>query len=504
MRYEAVIGLEVHAQLLTRTKAFCGCSTAFGASPNTHVCPVCIGLPGALPVLNAEAVRLAVRTALALSCRIRPHSRFARKNYFYPDLPKGYQISQYDEPLSDRGHLDIAVVAPPIKGGDLVAPPLGGGDVVAPPLGGGDSEGSTKRVGITRVHMEEDAGKTLHGAAASIVDLNRSGVPLVEIVGDPDLRSAAEAGEYLRTLRDILVFIGVNDGNLEEGSFRCDANVSLRPVGETRLGTRVELKNINSFRFVEKAIAHEIARQAAVLDAGGKVVQETRGWKEDDGTTFSLRNKEEAQDYRYFPDPDLPPLVIEQALIDQSWATMPELPRAKRARFVTEMGISQQIARVLTSHPRIAAFFEEAATLHGNATKVANFVSSEVLRDVRTHGLQATIPVSPRQVAQLLKLVDTAAISGKQAKDVYAKISGTGRAPEDVVAELGLEQVTDVGAIEVLCRRLIEQNPKQAAQLRAGKTALMGYFVGQVMKETGGSANPQIVNEVMRRLLEIG
>jgi aspartyl-tRNA(Asn)/glutamyl-tRNA(Gln) amidotransferase subunit B len=472
MRYEAVIGLEVHAQLLTRTKLFCGCSTAFGASPNTNVCPVCLGLPGALPVLNAEAVRLAVRTALALSCRIRPHSRFARKNYFYPDLPKGYQISQYDEPLSENGHLDI------------------------------DLDGATKRVGITRVHMEEDAGKTLHGNQVSIVDLNRSGVPLVEIVGEPDLRSAAEAGEYLRTLRDLLVFIGVNDGNLEEGSFRCDANVSLRPAGETRLGTRVELKNINSFRFVEKALAHEIARQAAVLDGGGKVVQETRGWKEDDGTTFSLRSKEEAQDYRYFPDPDLPPLVVEQTLVDQVRAAIPELPRAKRARFVAEMGISPNAARVLTSHPRIAAFFEEASTLQGNATKVANFISSEVLRDVHTHGQQATIPVSARQVAQLLKLVDGATISGKQAKEVYAKIAGTDRAPADVVAELGLMQVSDVAAIEAVCRRLIEQNPKQAAQLRGGKAALMGYFVGQVMKETSGSANPQIVNEVMRRLLE--
>jgi aspartyl-tRNA(Asn)/glutamyl-tRNA(Gln) amidotransferase subunit B len=471
MRYEAVIGLEVHAQLLTRTKAFCGCATAYGAPPNTQVCPVCLGLPGALPVLNGEAVRLAVRTALALSCSIREVSRFARKNYFYPDLPKGYQISQYDEPFSDRGFLEM------------------------------DLDGGIKRAGITRVHMEEDAGKNVHGPHASVVDLNRSGVALVEIVGEPDLRSAAEAAEYLRTLRDVLVFIGVNDGNLEEGSFRCDANVSIRPVGETKLGTRVELKNINSFRFVEKALVYEIARQAAVLDGGGRIVQETRGWNEDDGSTFSMRSKEEAQDYRYFPDPDLPPLVIEPAFVDQVRATLPELPRAKRARFARELGISPALAKVLTGHPRVAGFFEEAATLHGDAIRVANFVSSEVLRDVDIHGLEARIPAAPAQIARLLKLVDSGSISGKQAKEVYGKIAGTDRTPEDVVAELGLMQVSDVSAIEGICRRLVDQNPKQAEQLRAGKSALMGYFVGQVMKETQGSANPQIVNQVIKQLL---
>jgi aspartyl-tRNA(Asn)/glutamyl-tRNA(Gln) amidotransferase subunit B len=474
MRYESVIGLEVHAQLLTRTKAFCGCATTYGAEPNTQVCPVCLGLPGALPVLNAEAVRLAVRTALALSCDIRNSSRFARKNYFYPDLPKGYQISQYDEPFSGKGHLDIGL------------------------------DGVKKTIGITRVHMEEDAGKNLHLDRESVVDLNRSGVPLVEIVGEPDLRTGAEAAEYLRTLREILVFIGVNDGNLEEGSFRCDANVSIRPVGEAKLGTRVELKNINSFKFVEKAIAHEVARQAEILDGGGRVVQETRGWNEDKGTTFSMRSKEEAQDYRYFPDPDLPPLLLDDAFVNEVRASMPELPGAKRRRFVEAMGLTPYAAEVLTTHPKIAAFFEETVAAGGNATKVANFIQSEVLRDVQTHGLDARIPVSARQVADLLALVDKGTISGKQAKEVYAAMEGTPQAPGDVVARLGMQQVSDTGEIERVVRQLIEQNPKQAEQLKAGKAALLGFFVGQVMKATKGSANPQIVNDTLRKLLGIG
>ncbi|WP_394837396.1 Asp-tRNA(Asn)/Glu-tRNA(Gln) amidotransferase subunit GatB [Pendulispora rubella] len=473
-RYEAVIGLEVHAQLLTRTKAFCACSTAFGAEPNTNVCPTCLGLPGALPVLNGEAVRLAVRAALGLGCAIRGTSRFARKNFFYPDMPKGYQISQYDEPFSGQGVLEVEI------------------------------DGRTISPRIERVHMEEDAGKNLHDRGdQSIVDLNRSGVALVEIVGMPDLRSAAEAAAYLRSLRDVLVFLGVNDGNLEEGSFRCDANVSIRPQGEEKLGTRVELKNINSFRFVEKAISYEILRQEAVLDSGGRLTQETRGWDEKNGTTFSLRSKETAQDYRYFPEPDLPPLLLDEAFVHQVRAEMPELPRDKRARFVAELGLLPSAAAVLTQHPRIAAFFEEAATLYGDGVKVGNFIQNEVLRDVTTHGLTADIPVSARQVVQLLKLVDRGKISGKQAKEVYAKILRTEKMPEDVVAELGIVQVTDKDAILAICQRVVEQNPKQAAALRGGKTALMGFFVGQVMKETKGSANPQMVNDLLQKVLGV-
>jgi aspartyl-tRNA(Asn)/glutamyl-tRNA(Gln) amidotransferase subunit B len=404
-------------------------------------------------------------------------SIFARKNYFYPDLPKGYQISQYDRPFSEHGHLDITVEG---KGAEAVS----------------------RRAGITRVHMEEDAGKNTHDRGdVSVVDLNRSGTALVEIVGDPDLRSADEAAEYLKTLREILVFIGVNDGNLEEGSFRCDANVSLRPVGESKFGTRTELKNINSFRFVREAIQYEIARQESVLDAGGKIVQETRGWDEKAGKTFSMRSKEDAQDYRYFPEPDLPPLVISDAFVERVRSAMPELPAAKRARFVRDHGQTPYAAQVLTTHPEVAQFYERAGALHGDFVKVGNFVQSEVLRDVQTSGLSATFPVTPGQLAELLKVVDDGDISGKQAKEVYGKMVGTSKSPSEWVKELGMRQVTDPAAIHAACQRVVDANPKQAEALRAGKVAMFGYFVGQVMKETNGSANPQAVNDALKRIL---
>ncbi|MCC7540018.1 MAG: Asp-tRNA(Asn)/Glu-tRNA(Gln) amidotransferase subunit GatB [Deltaproteobacteria bacterium] len=481
--WEAVIGLEVHAQLLTRSKLFCPCSTRYGAPPNTHVCPVCIGLPGALPVPNRGAIELAIRAALALGCTVREHSRFARKGYFYPDLAKGYQISQYELPLSEHGTLSLAV------------------------------DGETVVARIRRIHVEEDAGKNVHGTYgdATLVDFNRAGVPLIEIVGDPDLRSAAQAEEYLVRLREVLMFVGVNDGNLEEGSFRCDANVSVRPRGSDVLGTRCEVKNINSFRFVRKALEHEIARQAAVVAAGGTIRQETLHWSEALGKTVPLRGKEEAQDYRYFPDPDLPPLHVAPAWVERVRSAMPELPADKRARYATELGLTTYDAEVLTSHPGIAVFFEAAAgegSLLGVAPKtVANFVQSLLKRDLmkpllsgevnRLASIAHDLVVPPREIARLVALVARGTISNRQANDVLAEMESSGRGAEAVVAALGLRQESDESALRAILEKVVAGNEAQAAKLRAGKSGVRGFFVGAVMRETSGQANPAVVNRIL-------
>ncbi len=484
--YEPVIGLEVHAQLLSRSKMFCRCSTEFGAPPNTHVCPVCLGLPGALPVPNRGAVEMAISAALALGCTVRNRSRFARKNYFYPDLSKNYQISQYELPLNEHGKLQIEV------------------------------DGVDRQVGILRIHLEEDAAKNLHGAGGgneTLVDFNRAGTPLMEIVSEPDMRSAAEAEEYLRKLREILMFVGVNDGNLEEGSFRCDANVSIRPLGQQELGTRVELKNINSFRFVRKAIEYEIIRQQSVLDSGGAVEQETRAWNVDQGKSFTMRSKEEAMDYRYFPDPDLPELVVSDDMIERARAELPELPADKRARYQSQLGLTEYDASVLTNHPAIAAYFESCTSALQKACerklspkeagkRSANFIQSEVMRYVKTEGLELSTPVAATQLAELITLVERDTISGKMAKDVFAEMAATGKVAAKIVEEKGLSQLSDATAIEGEVAKLLQAHPDQVGQYRSGNKKVLGFFVGRVMKATKGTANPKMVNEVLRKLLE--
>ena len=480
MKYEAVIGLEIHAQLLTSSKAFCGCSTKFGAEANTQVCPVCLGMPGTLPVLNKKAVEFAVKMALATHCKINNKSIFARKNYFYPDLPKGYQISQYNEPLTQKGYIDIEV------------------------------NGEKKHIGITRIHMEEDAGKLLHGETLedegfSFVDLNRAGVPLIEIVSEPDIRTAEEAVEYLKALRDILVYLEICDGNMEEGSFRCDANVSIRPKGQKEFGTKAELKNINSFRFVQKAIEYEIKRQIEVAEDGGKIVQETRLFDSDKGITVSMRSKEEAHDYRYFPEPDLLPLMVDEAWIEEIKGTLPELPAKKRERFVREYGIPSYDAGVLTATRELANYYEESVKLFNQPKVVSNWVMGELLRLLKEDGKDISKPsafsLQPSAFARLLKMVDAGAVNLKTAKEVFEEVYKTGKEPDAIVKEKGLVQVSDEGAIIKAIDEVIAANPKEFADYKAGKEKLFSFFIGQIMKATKGQANPQVLNKLLKERL---
>ena len=483
--WEAVIGLEVHAQLNTQSKIFCSCSTAFGEEPNGNTCPVCLGLPGALPVLNRQAVQCAARAALALNLQINPVSIFARKNYFYPDLPKGYQISQYDRPFSERGVVEILTSARD-EGGRPVA-------------------WQVKSFGLTRAHIEEDAGKSSHeigNPEKSHVDLNRAGTPLLEIVSEPDFRSSWEAYDYVSFLRKTLQYVEVCDGNMEEGNLRCDANVSVRRRGETRLGTKVEIKNVNSLRFLQKAIDYEIDRQVTVIETGGQIVQETRLWSERENRTYTMRTKEDAHDYRYFPDPDLPPLEVSPEWVAQLQSSLPELPEIRRRRFMQDYELSPDEAATLTAQRELADYFEAAASAAGNHRAAANWILTELLRELRQAGIEiASCRISAADLGALIKLIDNQTISGKIAKEVFPEMFATGQSPAAIIEAKGLVQITDTSAIEGIVDEVIAANPKEVEGYRAGKTALIGFFVGQVMKASGGKANPKAVNEILRKRL---
>lgn len=474
MEFEPVIGLEIHAQLLTATKIFCNCSTTFGAAPNNHTCPVCLGMPGVLPVLNKKVVEFSIKMALATHCEVNPENSFARKNYFYPDLPKGYQISQYAYPLAEHGYVDVEL------------------------------NGDKKRIGITRIHMEEDAGKLIHDEynPASYVDLNRTGVPLIEIVSEPDIRSAEEAALYLRRLHEILVYLEICDGNMEEGSFRCDANVSLRPKGTETFGTRTELKNMNSFRNVQRALEYEIKRQQYVLEGGGVIIQETRLWDDSQGVTNSMRGKEEAHDYRYFPDPDLVTVAVGEAWVAEIRSSMPELPLEKRERFIRDYEIPPYDAGVLTASRALADYYEEVASRCGQPKVAANWVMGDILRllNEEKRDIKAC-PVTPASLAEMIKLIGDGTISGKIAKEVMEDMYKTGQAPQEIIEAKGLVQITDEAALTDVVAQVIANNPNQLAQFRAGKDKLFGFFVGQVMKETQGKANPQLINDLLKKML---
>lgn len=472
MTFETVIGLEVHAQLQTQSKMFCGCATEFGLPANTRTCPVCLGLPGALPVVNKRAVEMAIRTGLALNCTVRTMNQFARKNYFYPDLPKGYQISQYDRPICERGWLEL------------------------------QANGTSKKVRIRRAHLEEDAGKNIHADAGSLVDLNRAGTPLIEIVTEPDMRSADEVVSYLKSLRDVLTYIDVCDGNMEQGSLRCEPNLSLRPEGSDELGTKVELKNINSFKFVKDAIEYEIKRQTKVLSEGGTICQETRLWDIERNQTAVMRSKEEAHDYRYFPDPDLVPLVISEEWIEDLRATIQELPKDRHQRFLRDYGLPDYDAGVLTSSRALADYFEACVTLFTEPKLISNFLMSEFLRELHQAGTTVeSSPVFPERLVGLLQLVRDHTISLKVAKEIFPELYAGDKSAAQLVEEKGLRQLSDEGELLSLIDAVIEQHPAQVAQYRGGKETVIGFLVGQVMKRSGGKANPQKVNALLKTRL---
>jgi len=475
MKYEVVIGLEIHCQLLTNTKIFCSCSTDFGGAPNSDTCPICLGMPGTLPVLNRKVVDFAIQAGLATNCTINRLSRFARKNYFYPDLPKGYQISQYELPVTEHGYINIEL-----------------------------ESGDRKRIGITRIHMEEDAGKSVHDASSdgTLINFNRTGTPLIEIVSEPDMSSAAEAVAYLKKLHAIVMCLGICDGNMEEGSFRCDVNLSLRPAGQKELGTKAELKNMNSFRFVQKAIEYEILRQENILNSGGEIVQETRLWDAAKGVTQSMRSKEEAHDYRYFPDPDLLPLVIDEAWIKDVQDRLPELPEAKKVRFLKDYGLPDYDAEVLTTDMAMADYFETVVSAFNNPKLVSNWVMGELTRYLNDEGIEmGDCKVKPDALAGLLLLLEKGTVSNNIAKKVFEIMCRNGKDAGTIVKEEGLEQVSDTGAIEAIVDKVMAANPAQVEELRGGKDKVLGFLVGQVMKESRGKANPGMVNELIRKKL---
>ncbi len=477
MDYEIVIGLEVHSELKTKSKIFCGCSTQFGSEQNTNVCPVCLGLPGVLPVINEKVIEFAIRAGLALNCEILPFSKFDRKNYYYPDLPKNFQTSQYDLPIAVNGYLDIEV------------------------------EGQTKRIGITRVHMEEDAGKLVHSGTINnsdyaLVDYNRTGVPLIEIVSEPDIRTPEEAKAYLEKLKAILQYIDVSDCKMEEGSLRCDANISLRPRGTEPFGTKAEIKNLNSFRSVQRGLEYEAARQEQVLEEGGRVIQETRSWDEAKGITLSMRSKEQAHDYRYFPEPDLVPIIVDPAKVEEIRQSLPELPDARQKRLMNDYGLSSYDASVITASKAMADYFDETVACQVDAKSVANWLMGEVSKHLNTAGLDIeACPVTPAKLAGMIALIDKGTISGKIAKTVFEDMWSSGKDADTVVKEKGLVQISDASAIVAIVDSVIAANPQSVADFKAGKEKAIGFLVGQIMKQTKGRANPEMVNKLLRKRL---